>query len=120
MNKSTRVNCIDFIEFPASSTSKLHDCKQFYGDVFGWRFQDWGDDYSDTKDSGVGSGFNADPAHRPAQTLVVIYSDDLDKTRQQVQAAEAVVTKDIFSFPGGRRFQFKDPAGNELAVWSDI
>jgi len=111
---------IDFLEFPACSTADILSAKRFYSAVFGWSFTDWGDDYINTSGSGIGSGFNADPAHRPAQPLAVIYVSDLAHARADVIAAGGTVTRDIFSFPGGRRFHFRDPLGNELAVWSDI
>ncbi len=89
------------------------------GDLFGWAFKDWGDDYADTTSSGAGSGFNADPEHRRTKPLVVIYAPDLDAAHDKVVAAGGKVTKEVFSFPGGKRFHFTDPCGNELAVWSD-
>jgi predicted enzyme related to lactoylglutathione lyase len=110
---------IDFVEFPARSVAELAAAKSFYGEVFGWSFKDRGDDYADTASGGLGCGFNADPEHRPGKTLVVIYSKDLERARAKVLAAGGKVTKEIFSFPGGRRFHFTDPAANELAVWSD-
>ncbi len=116
---SRQSNHIDFVEFPVGSVAGLAAAKSFYGRVFGWSFEDWGDDYADTTGSGLGSGFNADPEHRSSRALVVIYSKDLELARSKVLAAGGKVTKDIFSFPGGRRFHFTDPASNELAVWSD-
>ena len=110
---------IDFIEFPARSAASVANAKSFYTAVFGWKFQDWGDDYADTKSSGVGSGFNADPEHRPRKPLVVVYVKDLLAARGHVLEAGGELTKEIFSFPGGKRFHFRDPCGNELAVWSD-
>jgi predicted enzyme related to lactoylglutathione lyase len=110
---------IDFIELPAHSKQELAAAKAFYGSVFGWSYKDWGDDYADTHDSGLGSGINADANHRPRQALAVIYSTRLEDSLAKVLAANGNITKDIFSFPGGRRFHFVDPAGNELAVWSD-
>lgn len=114
-----KANQIDFIEFPARSVASIARAKSFYSELFGWTFKDWGDDYVDTSSSGVGAGFNADPEHRPSKPLVVIYSLDLESMRAQVIARGGKVTKDIFSFPGGRRFHFTDPSGNELAIWSD-
>ena len=110
---------IDFLEFPAPEAPGVAAARAFYGQVFGWPFKDWGDDYIDTTGSGLGCGFNADPAHRPSQPLVVVYSEALEATLASVTAAGGVVTKEVFAFPGGRRFHFRDPAGNELAVWSD-
>lgn len=112
-------NHIDFIEFPADDIASLERAKAFFSNAFGWSYEHWGDDYVDIKGSGLASGINADPAHRPSKPLVVIYVRDLDSTRQKVTAAGGKLTRDIFSFPGGRRFHFEDPAGNELAAWSD-
>lgn len=109
---------IDFIEFPAKNSAEVTKAKSFYSEVFSWAFKDWGEDYADTISSGIGSGFNADPENRPSKPLVVIYVTDLQKTRNKVVAAGGKITKDIFSFPGGSRFHFKDPNGNELAAWS--
>jgi predicted enzyme related to lactoylglutathione lyase len=117
MNKHP--NHIDFLEFPGQSADVIAKIKDFYSTVFGWKFNDWGDDYVDTSDSGLGSGFNADPEHRPARPLAVVYASDLMAARSAILAAGGVLAREIFEFPGGRRFHFTDPAGNELAVWSD-
>ena len=119
MKKLERVNCFDFIEFPAENVKCLNQAKDFYNKIFGWSYKDWGDDYSDTQSSGLSSGINADPSHRPSHPLAVIYTIDLDGVREKVVDSNGVITREIFSFPGGRRFHFTDPAGNELAVWSD-
>jgi predicted enzyme related to lactoylglutathione lyase len=116
---SKQDNTIDFVEFPVRSVHEVAWVKRFYGEAFGWLFKDWGDDYVDTATGGLGSGFNADPAHRPDKPLVVIYSENLELARSRVLAAGGRETREIFSFPGGRRFHFTDPASNELAVWSD-
>jgi hypothetical protein len=117
MTKET--NKIDFIEFPARNVSEIAKSKRFYGEVFDWSFTNWGEDYIDTNSSGLGSGFNADAEHRPDSPLVVVYVSNLEAAVTKVVAAGGQITRDIFSFPGGRRFHFKDPVGNELAVWSD-
>lgn len=109
---------IDYIELPAADAGQLQRCKRFFADAFGWTYQDWGDDYADTPSSGVGSGINADATHRPRHPLAVILARDLEGTRSRVIAAGGEITREIFAFPGGRRFHFRDPAGNELAVWS--
>ncbi len=119
MNELKRNNGIDFIEFPAKDVAALKDTKSFYAEVFGWSYKDWGDDYSDTQSSGLASGINADARHRPNHALAVIYSTELEATLERVRAQNGKITKEIFSFPGGRRFHFIDPSGNELAVWSD-
>lgn len=114
----TQPNHIDFIEFPAASIEQLQATKQFFTQAFGWNFKDWGDDYADTKDSGIGSGLIADASARASMPLAVIYTDDLEAAYKKVTSAGGTITKQTFSFPGGKRFHFKDPAGNELAVWS--
>jgi hypothetical protein len=110
---------LDFIEFPAKSIDHLLKMKSFYSTVFNWSYKDWGDDYSDTKDSGIGSGLNADPSHKSDHPLAVIYVDGIEVSKESVVSAGGKIIRDIFSFPGGRRFHFTDPTGNELAVWSD-
>lgn len=110
---------IDFIEFPAPDVAALRQSKAFLHSAFGWTFEDWGNDYADISGSGLGSGLNADTEHRPALPLVIIYSDDLDAARARVVEAGGEIVRDTFSFPGGRRFHFREPSGNVLAVWSD-
>ena len=116
---SHEANKIDFIEFPATSVAALEKSRKFFADAFGWSHTQWGDDYADLGDSGLGAGINADPEHRAALPLVIVYACDLETSRTKVVAAGGVITKDIFSFPNGRRFHFREPGGNELAVWSD-
>ena len=109
---------IDYVELPAVSAAALAEAKRFYAGVFGWSYQDWGAEYVDTRTSGVSSGISVDVA-RQAKPLPVIFAEDLEGARARVLDGGGTLTKEIFSFPGGRRFQFLDPAGNELAVWSD-
>src|SRR5687767_10305656 len=111
MSTDSRDNHIDYVEFPAPSAGEFASVKRFYKEVFGWSFQDWGDGYSDTRDSGIASGFSADPAHRPAGPLVVLFAKDLEGMRERVIKAGGRISKEIVSFPGGRRFQYIDPAG---------
>ena len=110
---------INYIEFPVKTNEDLQKTKSFYTKVFGWEYQDWGEDYSDTKDSGLGSGLNVDKSHKTKQPLAVIYVVNIETKKDEVIKAGGKIEKDIFPFPGGRRFHFVDPAGNELAVWSD-
>jgi len=126
MTLDIRNNRLDYVELPAADAGSLRESKQFYEKVFGWRYKDYGPDYADTQSSGqdngqgngVSSGIAVDPERR-ARPLPVIFASDLEGARKDALAAGARLTKDIFTFPGGRRFQFTDPAGNELAVWSD-
>jgi predicted enzyme related to lactoylglutathione lyase len=119
MPANPKENHIDYVEFPAASASALQATKLFYNQVFGWKYQDWGESYVDTNGSGISSGINSDPSHRPPTPLVVLFSSDLESTRGKVVAAGGTIQKEIFPFPGGRRFEYVDPAGNQLAVWSD-
>jgi uncharacterized protein len=119
MNTDPRENHIDYVEFPAPSVEAFASVKRFYREAFGWTFQDWGDDYSDTKGGGTAAGFCVAAAPRPAGPLVVLFATDLEGTRERVLQAGGRISKEIISFPGGRRFQYVDPAGNELGVWSD-
>lgn len=120
MATKSRENQIDYVELPAASKEALAATKQFYGNVFGWTYQSWGDDYSDTKDSGIGSGINASSDHPISKPLIVLFSPDLEAVREKIIKAGGKISRDIFAFPGGRRFHYVDPAGNELGVWSDV
>ncbi len=107
---------IDYIEFLQPD---LAAAKAFYTAAFGWRFTDYGPGYAGIRNphgDGEMGGFAAgEPT--PGGPLVVLYSEELDATLATVQAAGGTITKPIFAFPGGRRFHFADPGGNELAVW---
>ncbi len=107
---------IDFVEFPATALEPL---KAFYGKAFGWTFTDYGPTYAAPDDAGLDGGFQADAGEAPAKPLVILYSRDLETSLAAVSEAGGTVTKAIWEFPGGRRFHFTDPSGNELAVWSD-
>lgn len=110
---------IDYVEFPARN---LEDTKAFFKKVFGWSFTDYGPEYSDSPGGGIMTGFfKSDQAAetRNGSALVTFYSKDLEQTLAKVQAAGGKIIKPIFPFPGGRRFQFTEPSGNEFAVWSD-
>ena len=115
---SPRTGQIDYIEFPGVDAATLQRVKAFYGQAFDWEFQEWGAHYVDTASSGVGAGFDATPQTAISRPLAVIFSSDLEQTLADVQAAGGQITRAIFPFPGGRRFHFVDPAGNELAAWS--
>jgi len=112
----TTHNQIDLIEFPVKSIGQLKLTKEFFTNVFNWKYADWGDNYSDTSGSGTNSSINADDGAR--MPLTVIYSDDLEKTKELAVKNSGKIIVDTYSFPGGRRFHFTEPNGNELAVWS--
>lgn len=119
MSTNEREGRFDYIEFPAGSREVLAAAKRFYGEVFGWSFQDWGDEYADTRSSGVSCGFSCTPQDRPSSTLAVLFVGDLEAVKERVVKAGASIARDIISFPGGRRFEYIDPAGNRVGVWSD-
>jgi uncharacterized protein len=107
---------IDYIELPATDIAAT---KRFYSDAFGWKFTDYGPDYTSFEDGRLAGGFTKDGKVAKGGPLVVIYADKLEAVEAKVRQAGATIVKPIFSFPGGRRFHFSDPSGNELAVWSE-
>ena len=110
-------NHIDYIEFPAKSVADLQQTRDFFKHVFGWSHVMCGEDYADTSDSGVYSGINAEnPTTLP---LVIVYSSNLAESLENVKAGGGTITKEIYTFPGGSRFHFREPSGTEMAVWSD-
>jgi len=108
---------IDYIEFPATEITAT---KQFYSTAFGWMFEDFGPKYTSFNDGRLAGGFWENGMESVGGgALVVLYASNLEETEQRVRQAGGAISKDIFTFPGGRRFHFKDPSGNELAVWSE-
>jgi predicted enzyme related to lactoylglutathione lyase len=107
---------IDYIELGATDMAAS---KTFYTAAFGWPFQDWGSDYASFEDGRLAGGLRQEDEVVRGGPLVILYAVDLEATEAAVRAAGGTIVQEIFSFPGGRRFHFLDPAGNELAVWSD-
>jgi predicted enzyme related to lactoylglutathione lyase len=107
---------ISYVEFKAYD---LEQTKAFYSSVFGWKFTDYGSTYTAFSESGLEGGFEkwGEPIVNGA--LVILYHSNLEEILQKIKNAGAKISAEIFSFPGGRRFHFLDPSGNELAVWSD-
>jgi predicted enzyme related to lactoylglutathione lyase len=94
----------------------LSQTKAFYAAAFGWTFTDYGPDYIAFEGQGADGGFSAEDAG--SAPLVILYADNLEAMLAKVETAGGEITRAILSFPGGRRFHFRDPSGNELAVWS--
>ncbi len=116
MPTSHEHHTIDYIEF---SVTDMAAAKEFYAQAFGWEFNDYGPEYAGIKKGeGEAGGLCVVPSVTTGGPLVVLYSTDLEASLGSVRDAGGTITKDIFSFPGGRRFQFQDPSGNELAVWA--
>jgi predicted enzyme related to lactoylglutathione lyase len=113
-------NHINYIEFAATD---LEATKGFFEEVFGWEFQDYGPDYLAFNNAGVEGGFfRSKLASRTDSggALVVLFCASLEEAVANVQEKGGVITKAIFEFPGGRRFHFTEPSGNELAVWTNV
>ncbi len=109
-------NHINYVEFLAPD---LEQIKEFYSKTFGWTFTDYGPTYVAFSDSGIEGGFEKSDAKVVNGALVVLYHSDLEAIKNKVEEAGGIISIDIFSFPGGRRFHFIDPSGNELAIWSE-
>ncbi len=122
----------NYIELPATD---LNVMKAFYAAALGWTYEDWGETYAAIKGAGLEGGLNANSAQEgvePGQEtkqapqceqagpLVILYSNDLIASQAAVIKAGGIISVPVFEFPGGRRFHFKDPSGNELAIWSPI
>lgn len=105
---------LDYLELPGGD---LPATKAFYGAAFGWTFIDYGPEYA-SFEAGLDGGFDAQ-ADATRTPLPVLFARDLEAMQARVEAAGGVIVKAIFAFPGGRRFHFRDPSGNELAVWSE-
>jgi uncharacterized protein len=116
MNKHETLN---YVEWPARDIAAT---KQFFSAVFNWQFTDYGPDYTAVDKAGLDGGFyRASLASTTDQggALLVFYSEDLATTQAKIIASGGIINKATFSFPGGQRFHFLEPSGNEFAVWSD-
>ena len=116
-----RHHAIDYVEL---TVPDLAEAKRFYADAFGWEFNDYGPQYAGIRDGSGGSvrevgGLAVGTEVRPGGPLVLLYSADLDRTLAAVTSAGGRVVNGPYEFPGGRRFHFHDPSGNELGVWSE-
>ena len=111
---------INYLEIPAKD---IEATKKFFKMVFAWSFEDYGPGYTAFSNAGIDGGFYKSELHastKNGSALIVLYSRDLEQTASNIIKAGGKIIKPIFSFPGGRRFHFSDPNGNEFAVWSDI
>ena len=109
-------NHINYIEFKSTD---LEATKTFYSNAFAWQFTDYGDTYIAFENSGLQGGFEKTNQPIINGTLVVLHHNDLEGIKSKLIQLGATISVDIFSFPGGKRFQFLDPSGNELAIWSE-
>ncbi len=110
---------INYVEFPARD---LEATKAFFSQAFGWSFVDYGSDYAAFSNEGLDGGFfraKLSASAKNGSALLVFYSNDLSQTLAKVESAGGTVLQPIYAFPGGRRFHFAEPSGNEFAVWSE-
>lgn len=107
---------INYIEFKAND---LEVIKSFYSTCFGWKFTDYGPNYTSFENSGIAGGFEKTDLLIQQGVLVVLQHANLELIKAKIVAQKGTITQEIFSFPGGKRFQFLDPSGNELAVWNE-
>ncbi|MGB5511589.1 MAG: VOC family protein [Woeseiaceae bacterium] len=109
-------NQIDYIEIPVTD---LHRAREFFSAMFGWEFQEWGDDYMSFADGRLHGGLRRATEPAPATgVLLVFYTENLERDVARVQELGATISQEAFAFPGGRRFHFIDPVGTEYAMWS--
>jgi len=116
MNEHEKIN---YVEFPSKNLAKT---KNFFTQAFGWEFQDFGPEYTAFSNQGLDGGFfkaNLNSSANTGAALIVFYSKNIEETQAKIQKAGGTIIKPIFSFPGGRRFHFAEPSGNEFAVWSE-
>ncbi|MCP4566194.1 MAG: VOC family protein [FCB group bacterium] len=107
---------VDYIEFLATD---IKETKMFYSAVFGWEFTDYGPEYTCFMDGRLGGGFSLAAEVVSGGPLVVLYATNLEEIESSIKGNGGRIVRDQYEFPGGRRFHFVDPSGNELAVWSD-
>lgn len=110
---------INYVEFPSKDIEKT---KTFFKAVFNWTFTDYGPDYTAFSNGGLDGGFYLSElvmSTDRGSALIVFYSANLKQTQAKIEENKGEIIKPIFAFPGGRRFHFADPNGNEYAVWSD-
>jgi len=130
---------INYLEFPAKD---IEATKTFFTQVFGWSFVDYGPEYTafsqhhdktltdaknnqkveETNEKSIEGGFfqsDLCSSTKNGSALTVFYSNNLEQTQSKIEQAKGTIIEPIFTFPGGRRFHFSDPNGNEFAVWSD-
>ena len=105
---------IDYVEFPSSDRTKT---SSFFRAAFGWGMTSYGPDYDGLENAGIDGGVDQGEG-RVAATMAIVRSDDLDDAERRVIAAGGVITRSQYDFPGGRRFHFREPGGNEMAVWT--
>ena len=111
---------INYVELPVRD---IEATKAFFTKAFGWSFTDYGPEYTAFSNAGIDGGFyksDLNASTDNGSALIIFYSKELEQTQSKIENAGGSIIKPIFTFPGGRRFHFTDPNGNEYAVWSEI
>ena len=116
MNQAEQDRRVDYVEF---MTTNIEETKRFYSEVFSWEFTDYGPEYTSFSDGRLGGGFALAPEVATGGPLIVLYATNLGAIESSIRESGGRIVREIFEFPGGHRFHFTDPSGNELAVWSD-
>lgn len=116
MSQAEQDRRVDYIEF---LTTSIEETKKFYSEIFGWEFTDYGPEYTCFMDGRLRGGFALAPEVAAGSPLIVIYAANLEEIEASISESGGQIVRETFDFPGGRRFHFADPSGNELAVWSD-
>ena len=117
MNEHEKIN---YVELPSRN---IEITKTFFTSVFGWSFEDYGPEYAAFSNAGIDGGFfksDLVSSSENGSALIVFYSKELEQTQAKIEAAGGSIIKPVFMFPGGRRFHFSDPNGNEYAVWTAV
>ena len=112
-------NSVDYVEIPSRDVTKS---KVFFTALFGLKFTDYGPDYVAFEDGRLSGGFyTSDKVSSVAAgaAIIIFYTEHLESLRERAIALGATITRDIFTFPGGRRFHFAEPGGSEFSIWSD-
>jgi predicted enzyme related to lactoylglutathione lyase len=113
MSQAEQDRRVDYIEFLSTN---IEETKRFYSRVFGW-VTDYGPDYTSFTDGRLGGGFSVASEVATGGPLVVLYATNLEEVEARIRESGGQIVRQVFEFPGGRRFHFTDPSGNELAVW---
>ncbi len=110
-------NQLAYVELPTKDIATL---RTYYADLFGWTFLNLGDDYAIFQNAGIDGGINPNPNDRTRSPLVLIESDNAAAMQGRVQQAGSTITMPLFDYPGGKRFHFTDPSGNEIGVFQNV
>lgn len=107
---------IDYVEF---ASDEIAATTGFFAKAFGWTYADYGPTYQAFTNAGIDGGIDGEKSSETRPPLVILRADDIEAAQASVEQAGGVIVEPIFSFPGGRRFHFREPGGNEMAVWSE-